>query len=67
MKRPQPSEYQSARSCPGSAYHDISLQASGGVSSLQDVKELKKNKIDKVIIGKALYENKFTLQEVLKC
>ena len=48
-------------------FPNISLQASGGVSSLQDVKELKKNKIDKVIIGKALYENKFTLQEVLKC
>ena len=50
-----------------SMYPNICLQASGGISSLQDIIELKQNNIDGVIIGKALYENKFKLQEVLEC
>ena len=48
---------------------DLKLIASGGVSSLKDLKELKK--LEKrgligVIVGKALYENKFSLREALK-
>ncbi|MEK6715109.1 MAG: 1-(5-phosphoribosyl)-5-[(5-phosphoribosylamino)methylideneamino]imidazole-4-carboxamide isomerase [Candidatus Omnitrophota bacterium] len=48
---------------------DLKVIASGGVSSLKDLKELKK--LEKrgligVIVGKALYENKFTLREALK-
>lgn len=48
---------------------DLKVIASGGVSSLKDLKELKK--LEKrgligVIVGKALYENKFSLREALK-
>ncbi|MDC0535591.1 1-(5-phosphoribosyl)-5-[(5-phosphoribosylamino)methylideneamino]imidazole-4-carboxamide isomerase [Francisellaceae bacterium] len=43
----------------------IQFQASGGVSSLNDLKALKENKLSGVIIGKAIYENKFTLDDAL--
>ncbi len=48
-------------------YPDLSIQASGGVSSLQDIQTLKKLKVAGVIVGKALYENCFSLEEALAC
>jgi phosphoribosylformimino-5-aminoimidazole carboxamide ribotide isomerase len=39
--------------------------ASGGVSSLADLKAIAKNGISGAIVGKALYENRFTLKEAL--
>lgn len=48
---------------------DISVIASGGISSLQDIKKLKeiKNKnLEGVIVGKALYEGRFDLKEAIK-
>lgn len=50
-----------------SIYPDIRFMASGGVGGLQDLEKLKEQKAYGVIIGKALYENKFTLQEALEC
>ncbi|MDD5154880.1 MAG: 1-(5-phosphoribosyl)-5-[(5-phosphoribosylamino)methylideneamino]imidazole-4-carboxamide isomerase [Candidatus Omnitrophica bacterium] len=47
----------------------LSVIASGGVSSLEDIKKLKKLEkegLAGVIIGKALYEGRFTLSEALK-
>jgi len=44
---------------------DCFLQASGGVGSLNDLARLKEAGCDGAIIGKALYENKFTLEEAL--
>ena len=47
----------------------LDVIASGGVSSLKDLlklKNLQKNGLSGVIIGKALYEGKFTLAEALK-
>lgn len=46
----------------------LHLQASGGIQSLADISFLK-NKINLsgAIIGRALYENKFTLREALSC
>lgn len=47
---------------------DAPIVASGGISVLEDVLELAKYQdegIDSVIIGKALYEHKFTLEEAL--
>lgn len=45
----------------------IYLIASGGVSSLDDIAALNKIKgLSGVIIGKALYENKFSLEEAIK-
>jgi len=48
--------------------HDagIHLIASGGVSCIQDVEELADADIPGVIIGKAIYEGRITLKELLK-
>ncbi|WP_299549366.1 1-(5-phosphoribosyl)-5-[(5-phosphoribosylamino)methylideneamino]imidazole-4-carboxamide isomerase [uncultured Helicobacter sp.] len=40
--------------------------ASGGLSSLEDFRELKNAKIDGVIVGKAFYEGKIDLREVFE-
>ena len=42
----------------------INLIASGGVSSIDDVRKLKKLKVEGVIIGKAIYEGKVTLEQL---
>jgi phosphoribosylformimino-5-aminoimidazole carboxamide ribotide isomerase len=47
----------------------LKVIASGGVSSLEDIyklKKLEKAGVSGVIIGKALYEGKFTLKEAVK-
>lgn len=51
-----------------SAATDALITASGGISSVEDVlavAEYRAEEIDSVIIGKALYENRFTLAEAL--
>lgn len=45
----------------------IDVQASGGVSSLDDLRRLKRQGAHGAIIGRALYEKKFTLKEALAC
>jgi phosphoribosylformimino-5-aminoimidazole carboxamide ribotide isomerase len=48
---------------------NLRVTASGGVSSLADIEQLKSIRrcgVDSVIVGKALYEGRFTLQEALK-
>ena len=42
-------------------------QASGGVSSLDDIKALKAINCDSVILGKSLLTNQFTLEDALAC
>jgi phosphoribosylformimino-5-aminoimidazole carboxamide ribonucleotide (ProFAR) isomerase len=42
------------------------VTASGGVSSLDDIERLGAAGIDSVIVGKALYEGKFRLEEAIK-
>jgi len=46
---------------------DLDLITSGGVGTLQHVRDLKALNPYGVIIGKALYENKFTLEEAIAC
>lgn len=46
---------------------DIRWQASGGVSSLNDLRALATAGADGAIVGKALYEGRFTLEEALPC
>lgn len=46
---------------------DLQWQASGGVSSLEDVKALKATGAAGAVIGKALFEGRFTLEEALSC
>jgi phosphoribosylformimino-5-aminoimidazole carboxamide ribotide isomerase len=44
---------------------DLSVQASGGVSSLQDLKALQQTGAAAAIVGRALYENRFSLEDAL--
>lgn len=45
-------------------FPELSLVASGGVSQIDDVKRLNDDGIDGVIIGKAIYEGRITLEEL---
>jgi phosphoribosylformimino-5-aminoimidazole carboxamide ribotide isomerase len=47
-------------------YPTLKFIASGGVSSMKDVDELKSINCKGVIIGKAIYEGKITMQELTK-
>ncbi|QIQ41715.1 MAG: 1-(5-phosphoribosyl)-5-[(5-phosphoribosylamino)methylideneamino]imidazole-4-carboxamide isomerase [Buchnera aphidicola (Microlophium carnosum)] len=49
------------------SFKSIHFQASGGVSTLQDIISLKQTGIKSIIIGRSLLEKKFTIEEVLKC
>ena len=44
---------------------DLVLQASGGVSSLDDIRAIKALGCHGAIVGRALYENRFTLPEAI--
>ena len=44
---------------------DVPIVASGGVGTLEHLRELKKLNVQGAIIGKSLYENKFTIDEAL--
>ena len=46
-------------------YPQLQIQASGGVSSLDDLAELRASGVSGAIVGRALYENKFTVREAL--
>lgn len=48
-------------------YPSLDLITSGGVGSIDDVKALKALEPHGIIIGKALYENKFTVAEAIAC
>jgi phosphoribosylformimino-5-aminoimidazole carboxamide ribotide isomerase len=49
------------------AYPGLELQASGGVASLEDLAALKATGVAGVVVGKALYERRFSLSEALAC
>jgi phosphoribosylformimino-5-aminoimidazole carboxamide ribotide isomerase len=47
----------------------VSITASGGIGSVQDIKTLRENAdphVDSVIVGKALYEGRFTLKAAIE-
>ncbi len=48
-------------------FPSLQIQASGGVSSLDDLHALQSTGAAGAIVGRALYEKKFTLQEALAC
>jgi phosphoribosylformimino-5-aminoimidazole carboxamide ribotide isomerase len=48
-------------------YPQLDVITSGGVGSLNDVKALKALEPAGIIVGKALYENKFTVAQAIKC
>ena len=45
----------------------VDVIASGGVASLEDIRAVKSAGLVGIIVGKALYENNFTLSEALRC
>ena len=47
--------------------NDVEIIASGGVAHLKDIIAVKKAGFAGVIIGKALYNNNFSLLEALSC
>lgn len=49
-----------------SAFPKLSIIASGGISTLEDVRILNKAKLAGVIVGKAIYENKLPIEELAK-
>jgi phosphoribosylformimino-5-aminoimidazole carboxamide ribotide isomerase len=49
-----------------SAYPEAEIIAAGGIGSLRDLVDLKKLGVRGVVVGKALYEVCFTLEEALK-
>ncbi|MBI1366692.1 MAG: 1-(5-phosphoribosyl)-5-((5-phosphoribosylamino)methylideneamino)imidazole-4-carboxamide isomerase [Alphaproteobacteria bacterium] len=46
-------------------YPDLDIQASGGVASLDDIKALRSAGAAAAIVGKALYENRLSLEEAI--
>ncbi|KRL02697.1 1-(5-phosphoribosyl)-5-[(5-phosphoribosylamino)methylideneamino]imidazole-4-carboxamide isomerase [Liquorilactobacillus capillatus] len=46
------------------SFQDCNIIASGGVRNLEDIKNLRKNGIDDIIVGKALYEGELTLKQI---
>ena len=42
----------------------IKLIASGGISSMEDIEALQQFKIESVVVGKAIYENRITIDEI---
>lgn len=46
-------------------YPIIDFTVSGGISSMEDIKELKNHGLDRVIVGKAIYEGRIKLNELI--
>jgi len=42
----------------------IKLIASGGISSLEDIKALDELRIESCVVGKAIYENRISIEEI---
>ena len=49
------------------AYPHLHLIASGGVSSIDDIKALDAARIPAVVFGKAIYEGRIDLRELINC
>jgi phosphoribosylformimino-5-aminoimidazole carboxamide ribotide isomerase len=47
-------------------YHGAKVIAAGGIGSLSDLVALKQVGVEGVVVGKALYESKFTLREAIE-
>ena len=49
------------------AFPGVAVVVSGGVASIQDVSTARGKGLDGIIIGKAIYEGKITLEEIASC
>ena len=45
---------------------DLPIVYSGGITTIDDIKELNKTNVEGIVIGSALYTNKIDLTEALK-
>lgn len=45
-------------------YEDVDFTVSGGISAMDDIRRLNDMKLRKVIVGKAIYENRITLKQI---
>lgn len=48
-------------------FPEVAFQASGGIGSLADVREAARSGASGVIVGRALLEGKFTVEEAIQC
>jgi phosphoribosylformimino-5-aminoimidazole carboxamide ribotide isomerase len=49
-----------------SAFPEITIIASGGISTLDDIHDLKNTNFSGIIVGKALYEGRLSMEELVK-
>lgn len=49
-----------------SQHPSLSLTVSGGISCMDDIRRLDEESLRKVIVGKAIYENRITLNDILQ-
>lgn len=45
-------------------YPDVIFTVSGGISSMDDIRELDRRGLQRVIVGKAIYENRISLDQL---
>ena len=48
-------------------YPDLDIIASGGISSLDDVKAVAQAGAHSVVLGRSLLEGRFSVEEAIKC
>ena len=49
------------------SYGNLDIIASGGISSLDDIKKVKEAGATSVVLGRSLLEGKFTVKEAIAC
>ena len=47
-----------------SRYEGVDFTVSGGISSMADIERLNELRLRRVIVGKAIYENRITLKDI---
>ena len=45
-------------------YPSVDFTVSGGIGSMADIERLNEKQLRKVIVGKAIYENRITLKDI---
>ncbi|WP_343189161.1 1-(5-phosphoribosyl)-5-[(5-phosphoribosylamino)methylideneamino]imidazole-4-carboxamide isomerase [Buchnera aphidicola (Chaitoregma tattakana)] len=48
-------------------FYDLRIQASGGISSIKDIENIKCTNVSSVIVGRALLEKRFNISEAIAC
>ena len=48
-------------------FPEVEITVSGGIASMDDIRELDRQGLRSVIVGKALYEGRITLKEIAQC